>query len=147
MVYVGPPAPKQEPASSPKPDGKQSPPDFGPAWTAYRVVRTNWQEGDAFKKHYPQEAKYRHSLAEEYEALSAAAQTEEKLRNTGKSAAPAAADPSMDLLLKLHRAGLIEAYILFSLGDDGIAHDYAAYRARNRAKLEDYMDKFVVPSL
>ena len=53
----------------------------------------------------------------------------------------------MDLLLKLHQAGLIEAYVLFSLGDDGIVHDYAAYRAKNRAKLEDYMDKFVVPPI
>jgi hypothetical protein len=35
--------------------------------------------------------------------------------------------------------------VLFSLGDTGIARDYAAYRANNRKKLEDYMDRFVVP--
>jgi len=151
MVYIGPPAPKQETAPNPKPDAKRSPLDFGPAWTAYWAVRTSWQHGDTFQKHYPLETKYRHSLAEEYEALTAAAQTEEKLeeklKNAGKNAAPGAADPSMDLLLKLHQTGLIEAYILFSLGDDGIAQDYAAYRAKNRAKLEDYMDKFVVPPI
>jgi membrane protein required for beta-lactamase induction len=49
--------------------------------------------------------------------------------------------------LKLDRAGLIEPYVLFSLGDTGIARDYAAYRAANRQKLEEYMDKFVVPAV
>jgi tetratricopeptide (TPR) repeat protein len=141
-IYIGQPAPK---APSGEPAGKQPSPELSPAWQAYREVRTNWQHGDAFQKHYPQETSYRHSLAEEYEALTAAAQTEEKLRNASKGAEPAAAMPSMDLLLKLYRAGLIEAYVLFSLGDDGIAHDYAPYRAKNRSKLEDYMDKFVVP--
>jgi hypothetical protein len=45
----------------------------------------------------------------------------------------------------LHEAGLIDPYVLFSLGDDGIARDYKAYRAANRTKLGDYMDKFVMP--
>jgi hypothetical protein len=49
------------------------------------------------------------------------------------------------LLLKLDDAGLIEAYVLFSLGDDGIVRDYKAYRAANRSKLQEYMDKFVMP--
>jgi hypothetical protein len=35
--------------------------------------------------------------------------------------------------------------VLFRVGDEGISRDYAAYRAKNRAKLEEYMDKFVVP--
>jgi hypothetical protein len=48
-------------------------------------------------------------------------------------------------LLKLHEAGVIDPYVLFSLGDDGIAKDYKSYRAKNRAKLEEYMDKFVMP--
>jgi hypothetical protein len=39
----------------------------------------------------------------------------------------------------------MEAYVLFSLGDAGIARDYSAYRKGNRNKLEEYMDKFVVP--
>jgi hypothetical protein len=54
-------------------------------------------------------------------------------------------DPTAGLLLKLFVAGLIEPYVLFSLGDDGIAKDYIAYQAKNRAKLEDYMDRFVIP--
>jgi tetratricopeptide (TPR) repeat protein len=144
MVYIGPAAPKQEPAPSPNPHGGQPAFDFGPAWSAYRAVRKEWKEGEAFQKHYPQEQSYRHSLGEELEALNAAAKVEEKLRAAGSQPAE---DPSLDLLLKLHHTGLLEAYVLFSLGDDGIAHDYAPYREKNRAKLEEYMDKFVVPRL
>jgi Flp pilus assembly protein TadD len=140
MIYIGQPAPKEQPAATAGADGKRALPDSGPAWSAYRAVRKDWQEGDAFRKHYPQEASYRHSLGEELEALTAAATIEEKLRN-----AKQAGDPSLDLLLKLRQASLIEAYVLFSLGDDGIAHDYAPYREKNRTKLEEYMDKFVVP--
>jgi hypothetical protein len=49
------------------------------------------------------------------------------------------------LLLELHDVGLIDPYVLFSLGDDGIARDYKPYRTANRTKLEEYMDKFVMP--
>lgn len=51
----------------------------------------------------------------------------------------------MVLLLKLHEAGVLEPYILFRLSDEGIAKDYSAYRSQHRDKLEEYMDKFVVP--
>jgi len=54
-------------------------------------------------------------------------------------------DSALSLLSKLYDAGLIESYVLFSLGDSGIARDYSAYRAKNRSKLEEYMDRFVVP--
>ncbi len=128
-----------------KSDPKQ-PTDANTAWQqAYWSLRENWRHGDAFKKHYPQEAEYRHSLAEESEALEAAAQAGEKLKNETKNRESAAADPYLDLLLKLHHADLIEPYVLFSLGDDGIAKDYIPYRAKNRDKLEAYMDTFVVP--
>jgi tetratricopeptide (TPR) repeat protein len=146
-VYIGRPVPKNLSSTISKSDGPQSRPNFGPAWQAYDSVRANWQHGDAFKKHYPQEAQYRHSLGEEFEALTAAAQSEEKLRKNTKGSSTEPEDPSLALLLRLQRAGLLEAYVLFSLGDDGVAHDYAGYRAKNRAKLEEYMDKFVVPSL
>lgn len=137
-IYIGQPAPKPNAA----PEGSTSG-EISPAWQAYRSVRADWQEGAAFKKHYPTETAYRHSLGEELEALTAAAVTEEKSR----AAAKPGGDSSLDLLLKLHRAGLIEAYVLFSLGDEGIARDYAAYRAAHRDRLEAYMDQFVVPAL
>lgn len=121
------------------------PPNIAAAWQAYRAVRANWKDGEAFKKAFPQEKEYRHSLLEESQALAAAASLLEKLRTDKNTAELLASDPSASLLLNLSDAGLLEAYVLFSLGDSGIARDYAAYRSANRAKLEDYLDKFVVP--
>jgi hypothetical protein len=57
------------------------------------------------------------------------------------------ADPIAPLLLKLSEAGLLDCYVLFSLGDDGIVKDYPIYRAQHRDKLEAYLDSFVMPKL
>jgi hypothetical protein len=42
---------------------------------------------------------------------------------------------------------LVEAYILISAADQGIAEDYAAYREQHRDKLRQYLDEIVVPKL
>lgn len=115
------------------------------AWRAYYAVRTDWQKGGRFQKYFPREAGYRHSLAEESEALTTAAEILEKIKEDNKTGELVGADPIAGPLVKLHEAGLIDAYVLFSLGDDDIAQDYQAYRIKNRAKLETYLDKFVVP--
>jgi tetratricopeptide (TPR) repeat protein len=120
-------------------------PDLSAAWQAFRAVKANWQKGDAFKKHFSDEKDYRHSLPEESEALNAAAKVLEKIREDEKTAERLADDRNSSLLLKLYEAGLLEPYVLFSLGDAGIARDCALYRAKNRDKLEEFMDKFVVP--
>lgn len=141
LIYAGvPAAPKDAAAAGATLDPRQ-PPAVSAAWEAYQQVRTNWQQGGEFKKSFPEEREYRHTLAEESEALMAAA----KVFEDKKAAELSTNDASLTLLLKLHRAGLIDPYVLFSLGDDGIARDYAAYRAGNRKKLEEYLDKFVVP--
>jgi len=146
-VYIGVPAPpKDGPTSDAKP-GPRQPPDVSTAWQAYHSVRNNWQQGGEFKKRFPEEKEYRHSLAEESEALIAAAKVLRNLQEDKKTAELVTNDAAPSLLLKLHHAGLIEPYVLFSLGDAGIARDYVAYRAKNRNKLEEYMDKFVVPAL
>jgi len=116
-------------------------------WDAYRTVRANWQNGGEFKKRFPDEKEYRHSLPEESEALVAAANVWQRLQEDKTSGKVPTNDVALSLVLKLRHAGLIDPYVLFSLGDDGIARDYAAYRARNRDKLEEYMDKFVVPAV
>jgi tetratricopeptide (TPR) repeat protein len=122
------------------PPDKSEPGATGAAtiWRAYREVRAEWQAGGKFKKAFPEEKEYRHSLPEEAEALTAAAQVVERLKSEQT-------DQSLRLLMKLHRGGFIDAYVLFSLGDAGIARDYEAYRAKNRKRLEEYMDGFVVP--
>jgi len=122
----------------------ERPKDVSDAWKAYRSVRADWK-GRKFKQQFPKEADYRHSLAEETEALTAAIRVLELLRRSIDTAEQVTEDPSLLLLLKLHQAGVLESYVLFRLGDEGIAKDFAAYRAKNRDKLEKYMDKFVVP--
>jgi tetratricopeptide (TPR) repeat protein len=114
-------------------------------WGSYWEVRGRWQKGDEFKNRFPVEAKYRHSLPEEAQALSAAAENLVKLESGGKLPVSVRSDESAGLLLKLHKARLVEPYVLFSLGDSGIARDYEGYRAKNRDKLEEYMERFVVP--
>ena len=116
------------------------------AWEAYWAVKRNWQTGGQFRKHFFEEKGYRHSLGEESEALTAAAKIVEKLQRDEELAGPLTNDAAATLLLKLYHAGLIEPYILFSLGDNGIARDYAGYRTHNRRKLEEYMNQFVLPA-
>ncbi len=138
MVYAGIPLVR---ADSPKPVQ-----DLSSAWLTYTAVKKEWQKGNKFQKQFPQQA-YRHSLAEESDALNAVIGVLEKLKVDKKTAETVAGDPNASLLLKLHDAGALEAYVLFSLGDDDIAKDYLVYRAKNRDKLEAYMDKFVMPNL
>jgi tetratricopeptide (TPR) repeat protein len=110
-------------------------------WEPYWAAKAGWQTGGEFQKHFPEENRYRHSLPEEVESLTAVA--DRFLRRSRAGGLPS--DPSFDLLLKLHKAGLIAPYVLFSLGDSGIACDYDGFRAKNREKLEEYLDRFVVP--
>ena len=112
-------------------------------WQPYREVKAQWQTGGEFRKQFPVESQYRHSLPEEVAALTAVA--DRLLRSDRKGAVRS--DPSLTLLLQLREAGLIAPYVLFSLGDPGLARDYDAFRANNREKLEEYLDKFVVPHL
>jgi tetratricopeptide (TPR) repeat protein len=139
-VFIGvPPPPKDLPGAN------RQPHEISAAWQAYYAARSNWQKGGEFKKRFPNEKEYRHSSPEEAEALTASAKVAEKLMADKKTTELLTNDAALTLLLKLQQAGLIEPYVLFSLGDAGIARDYPAYRAKNRQKLEEYMDKFVVP--
>lgn len=140
IVYL--PIPRLQPAGA---AGKA--PGIVASWKAYYSVKARWHDGDAFHKHFPQEPAYRHSLAEESEALSTAAGMLQKLNADPAGARALSADPIAPLLLRLYDAGLIDAYVLFSLGDDGIAKDYTAYRTQHRDKLEAYLDRFVMPQL
>ena len=140
IVFVPIPLPQKAAADA----NKQSA-ELLPAWRAYYSVKEDWNKGGRFQKQFPQEREYRHSLPEESEALAAAALVLDKLKHDSKSSEQVAGDPSASLLLKLRDIGLLDAYVLFSLGDDDIARDYSAYRSKNRDKLESYMDRFVMP--
>jgi tetratricopeptide (TPR) repeat protein len=108
-------------------------------WIIYSGVRDKWSK-EEFKRHFPQESQYRHSLAEEFDALSQAAKMLPQ-----DVAASNIDDPSLALLKQLSDANMIEPYVLLNAADQGIAQDYVSYRAQNRKRLEEYLSQFVVP--
>ncbi len=113
----------------------------GNAWIVYAGARANWRQ-KKFQETYPLEPQYRHSLAEEADALSAAASVleESSAKGTGKPA-----DADLLLLQTIAEAKMLEPYILFNAADQGIAKDYPAYRETHRAQLEEYLSSFVAP--
>jgi tetratricopeptide (TPR) repeat protein len=144
LVYVSIPLPRK-PKDDDSASAARERADLSSVWRTYYSVKSDWKKGARFAQQFPHEAHYRHSLPEESEALTAAATVLEKLKEDAQTAKLVTDNPTAGLLLKLYEAGLIEPYVLFSLGDDDIAKDYVAYRAKNRNKLEAYMDKFVMP--
>jgi hypothetical protein len=115
------------------------------AWRAYRAVKAKWREEGEFKKRFPHEVAYRHTLAEESDALTVAAHVLEKGKLDDSRGQSASNDQASTLLRKLYEAGLIKPYVLFSLADSAIAKDYDRYRTNHRLKLEEYLNQFVVP--
>jgi tetratricopeptide (TPR) repeat protein len=121
-------------------DGSKST-DSSAVWLAYQMSRALWQM-EKFKKTFPGEPQYRHSLAEESDSLGAAASVAQG--NSKKAKNPG--DPDVALLLRISAAKMVEPYVLLSVPDQGIAADYAAYREQHRDQLERYLSEFVVPA-
>ena len=106
------------------------------AWIAYGATRSSWHK-EKFKKTFPTETSYRHSLAEEADALRSVismATADKKLKNLS---------PSLAKLKKLNDEGLLEAYILLARADEGISRDHPAYLRDNRDKLRRYVLDYV----
>lgn len=117
------------------------------AWTVYGLSKAKWQTGksglsEIFKKAYPNETTYRHSLAEEFDALKTTVTVLKESRSKEKSVAKL--NPQLEKLIKLHDEGLLEPYILFVLADEGIFKDYAPYLKQNREKLRRYVVEYVL---
>jgi tetratricopeptide (TPR) repeat protein len=113
-------------------------------WMIYSMTRASWRTTE-FKKHFPNEKQYRHTLAEESEALRTAA----SLIDVGnkKKSKDVASDPDLALLKRLYDAKMIEPYVLLSAPDREIAADYVAYRDQHRDQLEQYLSDFIVPAV
>lgn len=125
------------------------PEDVSSAWMGYSLAKAKWQ-GDEFKKHFPEEKQYRHSLAEEADCLGLAATVWTEVSDSDKKKKKASSppkDPSLILLLKLYQAKMLEPYVLLNAADKGIAQDYEGYREKNRERLEQYLSEFVVPQV
>ena len=114
------------------------------AWTTYGLLRAAWQTGKdgklskEFVKAYPNEKVYRHSLAEETDALHSVLTVLKEGKNVKKLT------PALAALKKLDDEGLLESYILVARADAGIREDYAAYRENNREKLKRYLSEYVM---
>jgi tetratricopeptide (TPR) repeat protein len=128
-------------------DPKQSD-ESSAAWLMYGISKASWR-GEEFKKHFPQEKGYRHSLPEEAGALELAASAWVNANDSGKKkkASSAPKDPNLALLLRLYQAKMLEPYVLLNAADEGIAQDYEGYREKNREKLEQYLSEWVVPQV
>jgi tetratricopeptide (TPR) repeat protein len=120
-----------DPAAMDKKDGSS-------AWLVYGMERALWHS-EKFAKEYPNEKDYRHSLKEEASALGLVAtvaleSTKEKKLNDDLKA-----------LVKLQKAGFIEAYVLLNGSDKDIAKDYVDYREKHRDVIIKYLSEIVLP--
>jgi len=53
-------------------------------------------------------------------------------------------DESIQLLLLLEEDGLLEAYVLFALADEGISRDYEVYCVKNKEALTRFLDRYAI---
>lgn len=114
--------------------------DGSGAWLLYGMKRALWRTKN-FAERFPNEKAYRHTLAEEADALKTVADQATSLLKEQKVTH---LDPSLTILVKLSSDGLLEPFILFARPDQGIVHDYFAYRLANRDKLRRYWKELVV---
>jgi tetratricopeptide (TPR) repeat protein len=108
------------------------------AWLMYSLVRASWATTE-FAKQYPNEKTYRHSLKEEAAAIRGALKTLDE--NKGQSND---VDRSLQILARLDKEGLLEAFILLAIPDEGIATDFPAYRKSNTDSLRRYVKQYVM---
>ncbi len=112
------------------------------AWIAYGVGRAGWL-GDRFKKEFPNEPQYRHSMKEEADSLQLMLTVLKE--NKDFKTKQKDLDPSLLDLIKIDESGFLDPFVLLNRADPGIAQDYPAYRAANRDKIRQYLDQFIVP--
>src|SRR6185369_10884822 len=84
------------------------------AWISYGATRSGWHK-EKFAKTFTNEKVYRHSLAEEADALRSVISVATADKKDKKLS------PSLTRLKKLDEEGLLESYILLAQPDEGIA--------------------------
>jgi tetratricopeptide (TPR) repeat protein len=112
------------------------------AWLVYSGVRLTWQR-EKFKKEFPAETAYRHSLKEEAEALDTMATVVAGDAKDQKKAKDL--DPALLALVEIDKSGMLEPFVLLNRADQEIARDYPTYRDAHRDTLRRYLDEYVVP--
>lgn len=114
----------------------------GPAWLAYSMNRALWK-GDKFKKEFPNEPAYHHTLKEEVDSLNMLVNVITEQRDFEKKKKDL--DPALVQLIQIDKAGFIEPFALLNRADKDIAQDYAPYRDAHRDTIYRYFDEYVVP--
>ena len=107
------------------------------AWLSYGTTRSRWHK-EKFAKTYPNEKAYRHTLAEEVDALRSVISLATSDKRTKKLS------PSLVKLKQLDDDGLLECYVLLAKADQGIAQDYPDFLKQNRDKLRRYVKEYVI---
>jgi tetratricopeptide (TPR) repeat protein len=110
--------------------------DGSMAWIAYSATRETWKN-EKFAKTFPGEKAYRHSVAEEADAL-------RSVVSMAKTLKAKKLNPQIAILEKLDKEGLLEAYVLMATPDSGIARDHPEYLRTNRSKLRQYVVNYVI---
>jgi tetratricopeptide (TPR) repeat protein len=109
-----------------------------PAIMAYELGSTLWVSG-MFHKTYPTETQYRHSLGEEAQSIRVALAA-----LTKANLPPEKMDATWKSLAEIDKDGMLECWILLDHPDQGIAQDYATFRATHRDLLHAYIAKYDV---
>ena len=110
------------------------------AWFIYTLSKALWH-GELFQKEFPNEKEYRHSLAEEMDGFE---KVVSQVKEKQKKKEVKQLDLALASLVKLSDEGLLEAFVLISRADDGIAKDYAAYRDSHREKIAQYISEWII---
>jgi hypothetical protein len=82
-------------------------------------------------------------VREEADALRVVAKMAEGDLKSGKIKS---LDPSLAALVRLSNDDLLEPFVFYTRADEGIAHDYDAYRLLHRDKLHRYWAVYVIGS-
>jgi tetratricopeptide (TPR) repeat protein len=110
------------------------------AWLMYPRARRLW------KKHFNESyiTGYRHSLAEEVDALSQVVAAFNESLAKGNVKEP---DPALMLLSRFQSEGLLEAFVLLIQHDKEVNAELYRYQTQHRDKLMEVADKYIIPPL
>lgn len=112
--------------------------DGSMAWIAYSATRESWKK-EKFAKTFPRAASYRHSATEEADALRSVAAMAKTLKVKTLNS-------QIAVIEQLDKDGLLEAFVIMAMPDEGIAQDHPTYLRTNREKLRQYVLKYVIRS-
>lgn len=112
------------------------------AWLMYPRTRRLWKNEKYFNEFHM--IGYRHSLAEEVDALSQVVAAFNESLAKGNVKEP---DPALMLLSRFQAEGLLEAFILLVERDTDVGGEFFLYVAKHRDKLMEFADKYIIPPL